>query len=49
LYDQKEVNTKYISIKIDPKGRIPEMGIMKAGVTNHGDGGIGLIKYNKQK
>jgi hypothetical protein len=42
LYDQKAVNTKYISMKIDPKGRTPESGIMNAGATNHGALGIGL-------
>jgi hypothetical protein len=43
LYDQKDVNTKYISMKMEPKGRMPDIGMMKAGATNHGADGIGLL------
>jgi hypothetical protein len=42
LYDQKEVKMKYISMKIDPKGRIPEIGMMKNGEAYQGAAGIGL-------
>lgn len=33
---------KYISMKIDPKGRIPEIGMMKNGEAYQGAAGIGL-------
>jgi hypothetical protein len=36
------VNTKYISIKIEPKGRMPAAGMMKLGSAYQEDRGMGL-------
>ncbi len=36
-------------MNIDPKGRIPETGIMKAGDVYHGAAGIGLIIMSHEK
>lgn len=33
---------KYISIKIEPNGKIPDTGIIKLGSAYHGATGIGL-------
>jgi hypothetical protein len=44
LYDQNEVNIKYISMNIDPKGSKPAENMITKGFKYHGETGIGLIK-----
>ena len=50
MYDQNAVNTKYISMKMDPKGRMPAAGMMKLGSAYHAASGMGLrIKRRERR
>ena len=41
MYAQKDVKIKYISMKIEPKGRIPPSMMITIGSINHFFSGIG--------
>lgn len=43
MYDQNAVKIKYISINIEPNGRIPDAGMTNDGSAYHGACGIGLF------
>jgi hypothetical protein len=45
LYDQNAVKMKYISMKIEPKGKMPDAGMTNKGLQYHVDGGIGLFYF----